>query len=167
MGSYLSIPILVLAAALQSGAVPQLRILGGAPDLVLLCVIAWAVNAKLEEGVVWAIVGGVLQDLLSSTPTGMSAVGMVLVVFMVNQFSQQVYGVGVAVIAIFVLAGTAIFHLVTLVLLVVTGGRVDPLVDLSYVVLPTLVYNFVFIWPIYWFLRRIQRRYALDRRFFT
>lgn len=167
MGNYLSIPILVLAVALQSGVMPQFRVLGGAPDLVFLTVLAWSVHAPLEGGITWALVGGIMRDLLSAAPTGMSAIGMLLVVFLVGRLTEQVYSVGLLLLAALVTVGTLIQQGVLFVLLWLTGNPVDLVTDFTYVILPTLVYNLIFIWPVYWFTRRIQRRYAQDRRFFT
>ncbi len=167
MGNYLSVPILALAVALQSGVIPQFRILGGSPDLVFLVVLAWSVHAPLEAGVTWAIVGGIMQDLLSAAPTGMSAIGIVLVVFLVSRLTEQLYSVGLLLLAGMVAVGTLIQQGVLFVLLWLMGTPVDLISDFTYVILPTMVYNLLFIWPVYWFIRRIQRRYTQDRRFFT
>ena len=39
-----------------------------------------------------------------------------------------------------------------------TGFTIYPLENLTYVILPTIAYNLMFIGPIYWVVRRIQRR---------
>lgn len=166
MGNYLSIPILALAAALQSSLIPQIRFLGGGPDLVFLCVLAWSVNAKLEAGVTWALVGGIIQDLLSATFTGTSAIGLIVVVFGANQIAGQVNRVGFVFLTLLVVVGSFAQQIILLILLPLTGFRIDVLADFSYVVLPTVVYNLIFIWPVYWIIRRIQRRFAANRRFF-
>lgn len=166
MGNYLSLPILALAAALQSSVVPQIRFLGGGPDLVFLCVLSWAIHAQLEEAVTWALVGGIIQDLLSATATGTSAVGLLLVVFGVCQIAGQFHRVGFFLITGMVLIGSLVQQVSLMILLPLTGFQIDLLSDFSYVVIPTLFYNLVFIWPIYWFIRRVQRRFASSRRFF-
>jgi rod shape-determining protein MreD len=167
MGSYLSLPILALAVALQSGAAPQMRILGGVPDLVLLCVLAWSVHGHLEEGVTWAVVGGVLRDLLSAAPTGLSAVGLVIMVFVINRLSEQFYRVGLLLLIGFVVVATLISHTISYMLLFLTGTPLDLLSDLTFILVPTLAYNLIFMWPVYGALRWVQVRYAMDRRFFT
>ncbi|MBZ0291692.1 MAG: rod shape-determining protein MreD [Anaerolineae bacterium] len=166
MSRTLSLPILVLMVALQSGVVPQIRFSGGVPDLVLLAVLAWSVHSRLEDSVTWALVGGILHDLLSATPTGLSAIGLVLVVFFVSLLTEQVYRVGLVLMTGLVVVSTAIVQFTSYLLLWLTGVPVNLIVDFSYVIFPSLIYNLVFIWPIYWFLRIIQRRYTLDRRFF-
>ncbi len=167
MGNYLSIPILALVAALQATFVPQIRLLGGGPDLIFLVVLAWSINIKLEGGVTWALVGGILQDLFSAAPTGTSAVGLIIIVFAVNQLVRQVQRVGIILLLGLALAGTLFQQVMMIVLLGLLGFNVDLIGDLSDVVFPTMLYNLVLILPIYWLIRRIQRRFAADSRYFV
>ena len=164
MSNWLSLPVLVLAAILQSTFVPQIRILGGGPDLVFLFVLAWALNAKIEHGVTWAFVGGIVQDMLSAAPTGASVIGMVVLVFLIHQISRQVYGVSLAVIAALVLVGTLMQQVIMMIVLRFSGFAINPIENFAYIVAPTMAYNFVLIWPIYWFVRRLQKRYTRDGR---
>jgi rod shape-determining protein MreD len=167
MGSSLSLPILALAAVLQSSIVPQFSILGGRPDLVFLLVISWALNAPLEQSIVWAFVGGVLQDLMSAAPTGTSVIGLVLIVFALDIFRQQVYQVGVVTILWVTLAGTFVQQIVMTMVLVLSGFNIPILSNIGYVVLPTVLYNFILVFPVYFVTRRIQKRVAGRARFFS
>jgi rod shape-determining protein MreD len=164
MGSYLSIPLLALAAALQATVVPQMRILGGGPDLVFLCVLSWAVDARLEESVVWAFVGGIMQDLLSAAPTGVSCVGMILLVFVLNEYSRQVYRIGFVGLTLFILIGSLLHQILLMIILTLIGFQMDWLNDFGYVVVPTIGYNLLFLWPTYGLMRRFQRRVTGKRR---
>lgn len=167
MGNYLSLPILALIAVIQSTFTPQIRLLGGGPDLVFLFVLTWSLNAPLEGGVVWALVGGILQDLLSAAATGTSAVGMILTVFIANQLSSQFNRVGLIVIAGLVLAGTLIQQFSISIILFFSGAQIDLSSDFSYIILPTVAYNLALVWPIYWLVRRIQRRFVGGPPFFS
>jgi rod shape-determining protein MreD len=164
VGGYLSIPILALAAVLQASVVPQIRFWDGAPDLVFLLVLGWAIHASLEESLVWALVGGILQDLLSVAPLGMSSVGMIVVVFVVNHLARQFHRVGPLLMGMLVLAGTLFQQMALWLMFAFLGFIVDFLDDFTYVVIPTMIYNFALIWPTYWLLRKIQRRFTDDRR---
>ncbi|MEO1441171.1 MAG: rod shape-determining protein MreD, partial [Chloroflexota bacterium] len=110
MGAYLftSLPILILASAAQASVVPQIRILGGGPDLVFLAVLSWSVNSEFDESLTWALVGGILQDLLSAAPTGTSALGLIVVVFIVHLLNQGLYRVGLPLLTLLVVTGTVI-----------------------------------------------------------
>lgn len=167
MGSYISLPILALAAALQASIGPLFSILGGRPDLVFLLVISWALNAPLGQGVVWAFVGGILQDLLSAAPTGTSVIGLVMIVFALDAFRQQVYRVGIVTIMWVVLAGTLLQQAIVTIILIVSGFDVPIMNSIGYVILPTVLYNFILVFPVYFITRRIQKRVAGRERFFS
>lgn len=158
MSNTLGVPLLLLAALLQSTFIPQIRILGGTPDLVFLLVLAWSVHAPLESAVTWAFLGGIFQDLRSAAPTGTSALGMILIVFGVTQIQGQFYRVGFFLIVALVLVGTLVKQVVVMIVLSLSGFQIYPVENFAYVVVPTMAYNLVFIWPIYWLVRRIQRR---------
>lgn len=165
MGSFLSLPILAVAAALQASLMPQIRLLGGSPDLTFLLVLSWSINADLDESVVWAFAGGIMQDLLSAAPTGLSVVGLLLTVFAVSGLGQQFYRIGFMMLVGLVLAGTLVQQIVTMLLLTVSGFTVDWATSLAYVTAPTIFYNLALIWPTYWFVRRLQRQISRDDRY--
>lgn len=167
MGSTLSLPILALAAVLQASIVPQFSILGGRPDLVFLLVVSWALNAPLAEGIVWAFVGGILQDLMSAAPTGTSVIGLVLIVFALDIFRQQVYRIGLVTLMWTALAGTLVHQVAVMVVLSLSGFEILFVSSFGYVVLPTMFYNFVVLFPVYFVTRRIQKRVVGRVRFFS
>ena len=167
MGSFLAIPILALAAALQASVMPQIRFWDGAPDLVFLLVLAWSIHASLEESVVWALVGGIMQDLLSVAPVGMSSVGLVVIVFAVHYLSRQVHRVGFFLLIALVLAGSLFQQVVVWALFGFLGFTVNFSDDFGFVIVPTIIYNLAVVWPVYGFARFIQRRFADTRHITT
>jgi len=158
MGAFLSIPLLAVAAALQASLIPQIRLLGGGPDLVFLLVMSWAIDGAPEEGIIWAFTGGIMLDLLSYNPTGTSVLGMLALVFLITGLQQRVYRVGIILLAGLVIVGTLFQQLVVMGVLTMSGFSIDWAIGLTYVVAPTILYNLVLIWPIYWLVRRLQRR---------
>jgi len=158
MSRYYSIPILGLAAILQATLTPQFSLLGGRPDLVFLLVLCWAMGAALDNAVVWAFVGGIAQDLLSATPTGTSVIGLVLLVFAVDTIKRQVFRIGPVLALWITLIGTLAYQVLTMILLSLLAFRINILDSLGYVVLPTLVYNAAGLLPIWWLVRRLQKR---------
>ena len=165
MGSYLGILLLLLAAVLQSTFMPQIRIFGGTPDLVFLIVLAWSVNASLESSVTWAFIGGVAQDLLSASPTGASVVGMLLVVFGVEQLKRQVYRIGFLLILALVMVGTLTQKLIFALLMGIAGFQFSLVDHFVYVIAPSIAYNLVFTLPVLWLVRRLER--SRDQRVVT
>jgi rod shape-determining protein MreD len=74
--------VIVLAAILQSSLLPHIAVLGVKVDLVLLLAVARSIRRGIEDGLVWAILGGLALDTLSAEPFGVSviAVGVAVVV---------------------------------------------------------------------------------------
>ncbi|HVU14736.1 MAG TPA: rod shape-determining protein MreD [Phototrophicaceae bacterium] len=167
MGTYWGVPLIALAVVLQATIIPQIRILGGQPDLVFLLVLSWSINGRLEQSVVWSFVGGIAQDLLSAAPVGASALGLIFLVFAVDQIKQQVYRVGFLLIVGLVIFGTILQKVVFLIVIAIVGFTIYPVDTFTYVILPTIAYNLIFIWPIYWLIRRIQRRRIQEQHIIT
>lgn len=166
MRNYLSVPLLALAAILQTSVMPQIRLQDGAPDLVFLIVLSWAIRTNVESAVLWAFVGGIFQDLLSAAPTGASVLGMIPIVFLIGGLAGQVYRIGFLLIIGLVTLGTLIKQIGLLLVLAFSGYTISPVDDFSRVIVTTLLYNLVFIWPIYLFVRWTQRVFVRNERFF-
>ncbi len=173
MGSFLSLPILILAAALQVTVLPQISILGGRPDLILLIVISWSLNSTLEQAVLWAFVGGISKDLLSVAPVGTSLIGLILVVFAVHAIRQQLFSVGLFTLIWVSLIGTIVQEFSILMVILLGGFQPQFADQLGYGILvdqfrlfivPTIVYNLIGIVPVYLLMRSIQRAVGSNLR---
>ena len=173
MGSFLSIPIMVLVAALQVTVMPQISFLGGRPDLVLLVVVSWALNSPLEQAVLWAFVAGICKDLLSAAPVGTSLIGLILIVFAINAIRQQLFSVGLFTLIWVSLIGTVIQELTILFVILLSGFQPEFASQLGYgvvidqfrlFILPTIVYNLIGIVPVYLIIRIIQRAVGTNLR---
>ncbi len=149
LSGYLSIPVLTLAVILQSTLVPEARISGGMPDLVFLTVLAWGLLAGFQVGIVWAIVGGVLQDLVSSAPLGTTSLALVVVVAAASLILGQVNPRNLLYASLAALVGTPALHLLMLLVLLATGQNY-PLIDtLLHITLPSAIYNLIVMIPVY------------------
>ncbi|MBI1278107.1 MAG: rod shape-determining protein MreD [Anaerolineaceae bacterium] len=173
MGSFLSLPIMILVAALQVTVMPQISFWGGRPDLVLLVVVSWALNSTLEQGVLWAFVGGICKDLLSAAPIGTSIVGLILIIFGIHLVRQQLFSVGIFTLIWVSLLGTIIQEVCIFIILLFSGFQPYFANELGYGVMlnqfrlfivPTIVYNLVGIIPIYIMTRIIQRAVGTNLR---
>jgi rod shape-determining protein MreD len=173
MGSFLSVPIMMLVAALQVTVMPQISFLGGRPDLVLLVVVSWALNSTLEQAVLWAFVGGICRDLLSSAPIGTSIIGLILIIFAIHAVREQLFSVGIFTLIWVSLVGTVIQEFCVLIVLLVSGFQPEFANQLGYGIIidqfrlfmvPTIVYNLIGIIPVYIIVRIIQRAVGTNLR---
>ncbi|MBE2269093.1 MAG: rod shape-determining protein MreD [Anaerolinea sp.] len=158
MRNYAALPILLIAAALQATFAPQIRVFGGTPDLTFLCVLAWAITADLEIGVLWAFAGGILTDLLSAAPTGASVIGLLLIVFGIDALRRQFVNISLPLVILLLIGGTVVQKLVFAVVMILSGFGINLFEYSIYVVAPTLAYNVIFALPVFWFMRRFKPR---------
>ncbi|MEM6284205.1 MAG: rod shape-determining protein MreD, partial [Chloroflexota bacterium] len=119
-----------------------------------------------DEALTWAFVGGIIQDLLSAAPMGTSAMGLIVVIFIVHLLNQGLYRVGFLLLTMLVVTGTVIKEFVFALVMTLVGMGGDLVNTFSYVILPTTLYNLVLIAPAYIILRQIQKRLAREKRVF-
>ena len=86
---YLAIPIMLVLAIVQSTVSPKFPVLGFVPLPVLLVALAWGLLHTLEEGVVWAFVGGLFVDLFSIGPLGATSLALMAAVTAVILIQQN------------------------------------------------------------------------------
>lgn len=155
-----AIAVTLLAAALQSTFNPQIRLLGGEPDLVFLLVLTWIIRAPLEEGIALAFIGGVALDLLSAAPLGVTSAGLLLVVFGLDVVRRQLFGVGILTVLLFAGLGTLLIKLLEWIALALVGLSPPVVATISYIILPSMVYNVVLLAPAYFVVQLIQRAFG-------
>lgn len=69
-----------VAALLESSVVPYIRIADAQPHLVFVLAVIVTVVGGFDRGLVWAFVGGLLLDVLTQRPLGVSAFALLLCV---------------------------------------------------------------------------------------
>jgi rod shape-determining protein MreD len=158
---------LMVLAALQSSFFPFIRLSSGQPNLVFLLVVAWAIDADWNEAMLWTVVGGLCQDLLSIAPIGTSILPLVLAVFAVKMALMQVEGLSFIVYMGVVVVGTLLALLFLFVMLGVSSYGIDPVPTVRYFLLPSLAYQTVVAVPMYFVARWLNRKAAPRRSLMT
>lgn len=143
MSLYFAIPILMTAAVLQSVWLERITFLGGRPDLILVLVITWAIIRGLDEGVMWAFLGGLFCDLLSGGPFGLWTAALTLVTFIAGQPWVHSLGPTSIRLALTASVGTLVAHLTLLGLLSLLGYPIDLDWSLRTVIGPAALLNFL------------------------
>lgn len=149
MARYVGIPILLLAAVLNATVMAEFRIGGGAPDLVFLIVVSWALLAGVQDALLWAIIGGVMQDWFSVAPLGASALGLVIVTFTADSLFGQIQRGNVIIPPLVAAAGTVVYHLGIIAALRTVDITVPLGEGLLYVTLPTMIFNGLVMLPVF------------------
>ena len=139
----------LVAALIETSIAPELPIAGAQADLVLALAVVAAVLIGVEDGLVWAFLGGLMLDrLIPARPIGATALTLLLVVG-VAVLAARLPGPRrlLAVVTVFVL--TWLFHLLLLVVMAAVEGVVldslQPTVVLSAAIQNTVVALFAAI----------------------
>ena len=152
-------------ALFQSVVLSQLDLWGGRPDLVLLVVLVWAVTRGVQEGMVWGFIGGLVIDLLSGGPFGITTLALLIVAWMSGQPWGR--GIGSMTMRLLLLAFVAVlaYHLVLLFVLAWTGYTVDWARSILGVTIPSALLNAVLAPFVRWLLGWLER--GMRRETFT
>jgi rod shape-determining protein MreD len=152
-------PLLLLTVALlQTSALPGLSPWGVVPDLMLLMVVSWSLLRGARAGIPWALVGGLLLDLLSEGPFGAATVsltlsGVVAGLEQLNLFRDSPW------LPVFASSlSTTVYYGIYLVILWVTGRPLLLAPGLVRVVVPCMILNALAMYPTFWAVRWLHRR---------
>lgn len=157
MSPYLIVPLLAGIALLQTTLAPQLSIIGGRPQFMLLAVVSWSLLRGGREGVVWGFVGGVMLDLLSGAPFGVITLPLLLVGFLSGLGEINVFRSNFLLPGLVVLLATLFYNAFALFLLQVLGEPVLWESALLHVILPAALLNLLVLPLVYLPLRRLHR----------
>jgi len=155
---FISLVILVGAAFLQATLSPFMKISGVHPDLVLLLVISWVILRGLEDGLFWAVVGGLSLDILSGAPFGAFTFSMVAVALLTSLFHGRIFGSSIILPLSLTFPLSLLFNGVVLLLLMVLGRPMDWSAAFFNILLPVAVFNtmvMVLVFPLLYLLNRV------------
>jgi rod shape-determining protein MreD len=124
---------------------PLLRVWGGAPNLTLMVLVSWILLVDLEEALPWAVMGGVLRDLLSVAPTGSSALAFIVIIVIIDRLLPKLGWRNVAIPPPTVFAATLVYNLILFGLLAIAGWSTPFFWGILYVILPGAILNALFV----------------------
>jgi hypothetical protein len=149
MAILLAIPILGFMVILQSAVFSQIQLLYGTTDLILIIVVAWAVQDRVTTAWHWGIIAGLLASLATAVPAYAIIPTYVLItgiaIYMRRIFWQRPL---LAMITATVL-GTLVSQIITVVVLVIEGTSI-PVIEAFYLItIPSVLLNLLVAVPIY------------------
>lgn len=138
---YVIVPVLILLGLAQSALVPYFRVFGVTPDLMMVVVVSWSLLRGWKAGLIWALIGGLVLDLLSALPFGTITLGMVLASVSAGIIIANVYHPSLPVVLLAIAISTMGYYLVLMVGMALSGWSVAWMDTLSQVVLPVAGVN--------------------------
>jgi rod shape-determining protein MreD len=143
------IPILGIILMLQLGIISQLPLLQGTADLILLVLVAWALQDQVPSAWEWGILGGVMVSLVTATPFYVVIFSYLLVILIARMARRRIWQMPLLVMLILTFLGTLVFHLVSIVVFQIMGSNLPLRESLTLVTLPSALLNLLLAFPVY------------------
>ena len=153
------IPTLIVALMLQMWPLPQ-WLEYARPEWVVLAMLYWALAMPERVGVTVAWVVGLFLDVSQGAIIGQHAVGLVIIVFVINTQYQRIRVFSLAQQALVVL----LLLLIKQLLVLWVSGMVGQAPDIGLYFLPAVTGAIVWPW-VFIVLRDLRRRFTISRSF--
>ena len=149
MSVILSIPTLGLIAILQSAVVSRLPLNRGTADLMLVVLVAIALQKTVSTSWQWSIVGGLFVDYLSGLPFGIFTASYLLATGLALIIRERIWRFSFLMQLLVVFFGTMFSHALSFLVLFLQGSEIMLGTVLQVVTLPSIILNFMISLPIF------------------
>ncbi len=152
---YLALPLMLVLVILQTALLSRWLILGIAPQLMLLAVLAWSLLRGPQAGLLWAVVAGLLLDLFSAMPLGTSALALILTTTSLGLIQNYLPVNRFLIPVLYGSFGAFLYLFITLLVLRLTPYAPDW--SVIQMVPSYLLVHATLILPVYWLLFSLSR----------
>jgi len=149
MATLLAFPILTALLILQTAIVSKVPLIQGIADLVLVAVIAWALQKRVDTAWQWGIIGGLLVSFTSALPYLIPLISYLAAVGMAQLLRHRVWQVPILAMFVTTFLATIFMHALSLIGLRLTGASIAPLDAFNLITLPSVLLNLLVGIPIY------------------
>jgi rod shape-determining protein MreD len=158
MNAYWSFLLLCVSALLQSTLLPQVKLFGVQPDLVLLTVVSWSLLRGSQEGMLWALIGGLALDALSSARLGVNTLPLLLISFLAGLWQRGMVRLDILIPLLATPVATLVYQSAMVALLKLLGWPGTWGASLRHSILPSMLLNTLLMPALYVLLRWMHRR---------
>jgi rod shape-determining protein MreD len=149
MKNLIVVPILGLAFLLQVAVLSRINLLSGSADLVLLVLVAWALQEQVESAWHWAGLAGLIAGFVSGLPQFVPVTSYLLAVALARYLLRQIWQTPILALFTVTFFSTMIMHLVTYFGLFLRG-TILPVGDvLALITLPSIFLNMLLALPVH------------------
>jgi rod shape-determining protein MreD len=145
----LAIPILGSLLIIQTAVLNQIPLLQGTADLVLLAVVAWAVQKRVRIAWSWGMIGGLLVGYVSAVPLGVYLFCYLAATGIASLLRQRIWNVPLLAMFLTTFLSTIVLHGVTILTLRLNDSLISIGESINLITLPSLLLNMILAIPFY------------------
>ena len=153
MATIIAIPVLLIMVILQSAIISQVPLLHGTADIILLIVVAWALQERVRTAWQWSLIGGILVGLFSVIPIAIPITGYLIVTGISLTLRRRIWQIPFLAMLVVILIGTPIIQFGTAIYLSVSGTSISWPEAINLIILPSLILNLLLALPVYVIIR--------------
>jgi rod shape-determining protein MreD len=152
---YVAIPVMALLGVIQTSILTRFPVASVSPQLLFVVALGWGLTYGFEEGLIWAFIAGLFNDLFSVAPLGVSSLAFMVGVGAPLLLRPALPPRRLLVAMLLAALGTLIYLIIYAGLLRIFGQGISFGGLLS--LMPLLLLHAVLIVPVYTLLMAIQR----------
>jgi cell shape-determining protein MreD len=157
-GILVGIPVLGLAAMLQTSIIGRINLLNGAADLVLLILAAWGLQERVRSAWIWGAAAGLLVGFVSGVPWYVYLVGYLVVVGMARLLAHRVWQAPLLAMFTVTLIGTLVLLMLTYLDRSLFEMSLVFNVSFVQIILPSILLNLLLAIPVHALIRDLANR---------
>ena len=150
-----ALPVLTFLVILQSTIVSSVPLLHGYADIVLLVVIAWALQERVQTAWQWSILAGLMVGFVSAINFAIPLASYLGITALALIIRQRIWQIPILAMFVVTLVGTLFSHSLTMIMLSIGGTALPLLETLRLITLPSVFLNVLLAAPVYAIVRDI------------
>jgi rod shape-determining protein MreD len=138
-----------ILAIIQSTIVSTMPLLKGTADLILLFIVAWAIQDRVDSAWQWCLIGGIFASLYSALPFGSFIVAYVICVGIARLLKRRIWKAPFLAMLAAIFISTLVVQLVSLIARLIMGVSIPLTNILNLILLPSLILNLILAIPVF------------------
>lgn len=149
MPTLIAIPILSILTIIQSAIVSRLPLLQGTADIILLVVIAWALQEPVRSAWQWSILGGLMIGFVSIIPIFVPITTYLIITGLVLLVRNRIWENPILAMFAMTFLGSVFSQIASAFVVSISVTPLPILDTLRLIILPSLILNLILAAPIY------------------
>jgi rod shape-determining protein MreD len=138
---------------LQSTIVSRMPLLYGTADLLLLFIVAWALQDRVESAWQWCIIGGIFASLYSALPFGTMIIAYLIATAIARMLKRRVWKAPFLAMLAATFIGTLVVQSASFIVRTISGVNISMISAFNLILLPSLLLNLILAIPVYSIIR--------------
>ena len=147
--SVIAIPILSILLILQTAIISQVPLLEGTADLILLALVAWAIQKRVQTAWIWGGIGGLLVGYVSAIPLVVYLSAYLAAVGFALFLRQRMWNMPLLAMLLVTFLSTLLLHGLTFLSLQLSDSPVAIIESINLITLPSLLLNILLAFPFF------------------